>query len=600
MKHSALFKSPIFTIGIFAASFFAIAFSAIADDYTSTVRQASSGLGNQKTTSKNWSSALHKDPNHTEWIALAFDQSKIVNTIRLTPRTKDDATLPLPKYIVFSWLEDGRWNTLPEVIEVLPPVFGDARIQLSRPVNCTAVKVSASQLEPDGTGNYLFQIGEFSAGYSRPGQVYVGHADGWNKLLDNSTQWSYVAQNADGFYINFIEMKWITDQQNGREFATQANLQKTASFFKNKRAFFESDNKDNTLNDDKKAIDSLLAAGFTIPYTSLNYGWDAERARNLMNYRNTAPQRRLSLVQLGPWAIKGDIRNENTKTVGPIDVSNARYRAGAAQTDGLSTDGPMGLWHSNANGMRQASLSVIEFARGLHKQGLVMLAPYSAKVPGYTSKMYLEEGQNCVRFHEDAGLSPDVWAVFEYADNLPAVPEQIDGKAANSTTGMAYWLIRHLDDPERMTTLDVAPQTGVKLRTQTGALTAATASQPIVSSFDVAVPAASKSLEFTIKLRNQSADMDFCPIITAKLASKDAGWRAKYFLDGKEITDEMTNGGLVCVGAQRLLPHAERNLKIELTSAKASSQADLSLQLMPHPDRMDEVHQQLMFAAKSK
>lgn len=595
------------TIGISLGSCGPKGSHAAADDTTSANWQVSSLAPNQKTNTDakaphSWSSASYKDPNHTEWVSLSFDQLKIVNYLRLTPRTENGAAVPLPKFVVFSWMEDGRWNTLPEVIEVLPPAFGDARIQLSRPVNCMAIKVSASQLEPDGTGNYSFQIADFSAGYSRPGKVYVGHADYWNTLVDNPKQWSYVAQNADGFYVNFIEMGWVTKTRSdtkGRESFSQENLNKTASFFKNKNAYFESDNKDNTLDADQKAIDSLLAAGFTVPYTSLNYGWDTERFRNLMNY-NAGPQRRLSLVQLGPWTIGGDIRNENKKMVDSIDVSNARYREGATLADGLSTDGPMGLWFGDAGGMRKASLSVIEFSRGLHKQGLVMLAPYAAGVTGYTNKMYLEQGQNCVRTHEDAGLSPDVWAVFQYADDLPAVPEQIDGKAANSTTGMAYWLIHHLDDPDHMARLDVAPQTGVLVRNKTSAPTAATAVKPEVRSFDVAAVGAAKTLEFTVTLRNQSLDMDFCPVIQSKLATKDAGWRAQYFLDGQDVTDEMTNGGgLVCVGAQRLLPNVERKLKIKLTSDKASSQADLSLQLMPHPDRMEEVHQQLMFEAKS-
>ncbi|RYG65649.1 hypothetical protein EON80_16975 [bacterium] len=42
-------------------------------------------------------------------------------------------------------------------------------------------------------------------------QVYVGVADQWDDLLKKPDQWKFVRENADGFYVNFIEMNWMKE-----------------------------------------------------------------------------------------------------------------------------------------------------------------------------------------------------------------------------------------------------------------------------------------------------------------------------------------------------------------------------------------------------
>ena len=143
------------------------------------------------------------------------------------------------------------------------------------------------------------------------------------------------------------------------------------------------------------------------------------------------------LAQNGPWTFGG---GDITKDIG----ENARMRADTARTDGASTDGPLSLWQADQGQMRSGSFSVVKYAHRLHKTAAVMVTPYDLK----PRSLWLAAAQGCVRQHEDAGAKPDIWIVFEYATDTPTLPETVDGKPADTITGMAYWLIHHVQDPK--------------------------------------------------------------------------------------------------------------------------------------------------------
>jgi hypothetical protein len=109
-------------------------------------------------------------------------------------------------------------------------------------------------------------------------QVYVGVADEWQESLNSPSEWSYVQQNADGFYVNFIQMGYVP----GHGYDSQTNCDTIANLFTHKNAYYESDMSE-TQSNEQRYIDRLQAAGFTIPYTSLNYGWSATRQAGLKN-----------------------------------------------------------------------------------------------------------------------------------------------------------------------------------------------------------------------------------------------------------------------------------------------------------------------------
>lgn len=433
-----------------------------------------------------------------------------------------------------------------------------------------------------------------SAGPAQAQQVYVGVADQWNDLLAHGDQWQYVRQNADGFYVNFIEMDWVLKKEHAM---TQGKLAQTAALFHHKNAYYESDMHE-TVENEQASIAALQAAGFTIPYTSLNYGWSAPRAETLKTYRLRAGQPpRLNFVQDGPWTIAGDITSDGDPH--PV-FTNKQYRNWVKSVDGISTDGPLGLWQSDQGGMRHGSFSMVKFAHGLHKQAMVMLCPYGAGVPTYDPSLFLQTAQDCVHQHEDADALPDIWAVFEYATSIAAVPEQKDGKPFNSTTGVAYWLLHHIQDPDHQAHLDVTAERGMTVHQAPPV-----AGVPLTR---VSVPVSahgqtSRTRTVTCTLQNDSDWLDFCPVVRARQSDLGRNWTVRCVLDGKDVSNEMLHSsGLVCVGPRRLLPATKRTLQISLTckrlhdraSAKTLPPVEVVLELLSHPSRTKQVHRRIV------
>ena len=405
---------------------------------------------------------------------------------------------------------------------------------------------------------------------ARAQQVYVGAADQWDDLLAHPDQWKFVRENADGFYVNFIEMDWMKKNPE--------KLTRTAALFTHKNALMESDMHAG-LEGDQRYIRQLQEAGFTVPYTSLNYGWSAERAANLKTFLLPPAQApRLNLVQLGPWAIGGNIEGDKGDT---SVATNKEYRGWIAASDGVSTDGPMGFWLSDQGGMHAGSFSVVRYAQARKKSSMVMLCPYGAGINRYTpTAQALSMAQQCVREHEDNGTIPTIWGVFEYATDIAAVPEAVSGKPISTTAGIAYWLIHHIQDPQRAAKLTVLPQTGLKTTTD-GA--------------DVTLPSDNRTIP--CRLANSSSWLDLCPVINAQIDDAGGNWDIRFTLNKTDVTEAMRDeGGLVCVGDLRLWHEAKYPLTITLTpkTPKASkTPVTITLTLKSHPSQPNRIQQKV-------
>lgn len=346
---------------------------------------------------------------------------------------------------------------------------------------------------------------------ARRPEIYVGVADQRIEQIQKPAEWLFVRENSDGFYINFIMMDSIY---------SQSDLYRFANMFTNKNAFIESD-MNSTEEKEKGYIDKLQKAGFTVPYTSLNYGWELSRQENLKNYNLKVGQSpRLCLVQQGPWMVGGDIAKDNG-TGNPFP--NADYREWIKQADGASTDGPMGFWVSDQGKMKSGSYSMVRFAHSLGKKALVMVCPYHAGVTEYKPSMYLEIGSQCVRDHEDNDAEPDFWSVFEYATDILAVPEQKDGKPFNSTTGMAYYLINHIKGvPGTLNlTIDDNEQQEINL--------------------DASVKSGT-SFVYKINVGNTSDWCDYAAVLKANVSGLSNAWDIQFKLDDVDITKDVFAG----------------------------------------------------------
>ena len=398
-------------------------------------------------------------------------------------------------------------------------------------------------------------------------QVYVGIADQWDEMNARPDQWVYVRQNADGFYVNFIEMRWAAKGKMGHSLET---LNQTASLFTHKNAYFESDYHSDGQNeaDDDLDIDMLQKAGFKVPYTSLNSGWDALRYRNLKTYHLLPNQKpRFSFVQDGPWTINGDIKgNVSTGGLSP----NAEYRRQIDGADGVTTDGPLGFWFHDPgvgfNKMQSGSFSMVNYAHAEGKPAVVMLCPYGAGISDYDAKsMYLSTGEDCVRRHEDADAEPQVWDVFEYATTIGAVPEQVNGAPAqNSTTAMAYYLIKHIKgDPATLH------------------LTAGKCAHTV--SLKSGVPVGTV-YHYALNIADTSSWLDYAAVLKGKRVGSSGMWDVHYKLKGREITPQVLGPGFKFYRQDRINPATTTVVDLYLTRTSSHGPSDLRLttELLPH------------------
>ena len=421
-------------------------------------------------------------------------------------------------------------------------------------------------------------------------KVYVGVADQWDELISHPADWTYVRQNADGFYINFIEMHWATRGQNGK---SQETLNRTAALFTHKNAYFESDYHLDGQNaaDDDRAIDALQKAGFTVPFTSLNTGWDVPRYQNLKTYHLLPNQKpRYSFVQDGPWTIGGDIKGDvSTGGLYP----NAEYRHQIDQADGDSTDGPLGFWFYDPgvgfNKMQSGSYSMVNYAHAQGKIAVVMLCPYGAGISSYDAKtMFVSTGEDCVRRHEDADAEPQVWDVFEYATTIGAVPEQTNGAPAlNSTTAMAYYLIKHIKgDPA---TLHLSASVGNTNTAGSGRLQTVRLS-PTVRAGTV--------FHYTLKIADTSSWLDYAAVLKATRTGPSKAWDVRYKLKGQDITRRVLGTGFKFYQGNRINPATTTSLDLFITrtSFRGPSSLRLATELLPHQGQ--PVMDTILFAAK--
>ena len=373
-----------------------------------------------------------------------------------------------------------------------------------------------------------------ATGHARAQEVYVGTADQWPDLVAHPGQWQFVRDHADGLYVNFIMMK----QQ------PALRLRQTGKLMRHRNAFLESDLRTPrpgdiasgaSPQDDRDAIAGLQSAGFRVAYTSLNYGWDASRAALLGSYGRQRSDIRPDLVQIGPWTLGGDLATD------PPGARNAAYRDWIRNADGVSTDGPMGFWLDDRGHMRQASISMVRFAHRNRKRASVMLCPYGAGNSHYGPQQFLAVAQDAVREHEDADAVPDIWSVFEYATAIPAVPEQENGRATSTTTGVAYWLLKHLRDPDHSLSVSVA---GGWRHTSRGVRT------------------------LDVELANNSRWIDFAPRLMVH-AGRGAG------LLIRPGADSPTVSGIVFTGTLRLLPGQSRGIRVVMRERARNAWLDL-------------------------
>lgn len=384
-----------------------------------------------------WSSSLHTSANNTEWCDIDLGGFKRVNYLKLTPRMIGGLPRAFPASVTVYWGDGTHWNPFGTMAWPTPQ-SADVVVKLPKTVVCNAIRIVANTLGMDDCGNYVFQMANFQAGYIQP-KIYIGgDTFGWNDMITGPENWAWTRANVDGFYINNFCLNANPSDEN-----QNFRLRQFAGLFAHKNVFYETDAVRSSIAADKANID-ILRQFFQGPtYTALNIdstdamvGTYAEHVQAL-KWRD--PNRPV-MSMWGPWALGGSIG------AGTVNANNTLNRINAS--DGYATDGPARLWAEDSGGYKGAEESAISYCHTKGQIASIMLAPFTC---GGKGDVWLADCQAHVRYLEAHGADPEVYMVSYYAGQFeayPVLPEaNPDGSPAATTTGVAYWLIHHIQDP---------------------------------------------------------------------------------------------------------------------------------------------------------
>jgi len=403
-------------------------------------------------------------------------------------------------------------------------------------------------------------------------RVFIGSGIGFDDMIANADKWQYVRSNVDGYYTNHITIKALS--------ATK--LKFMGDLLTNKFGYIESDMRSGQSDEktDQSFIDKYLAAGFTVPYTSLNYGYSLARRDNLKTYRGS----RVCLVQTGPWALCGDVFDQSCQYQGKS--INTELQDYFKMADGVSDDNPLGFWSINYQRMKEARVSLAKLANDNNKIVSLMMAPYDAGVKSYNYSKWLSTLQECVKYHEKSGRRVDVWNVFSYnvsVAEMPYTPEFNvvatnginENVPANTVTGGAYWLLKRL---HAQTKLGVSSTFSSPNFVNTGLKSA---NFKISNNNTVA-------FEIPLQISNNGESWEeACPVLKVQ-RSADENWDIKYMLNGQDITVQAINGfGFPCIDTYSLKGGKKLDLKIlvkaKVGAPKTITPTKITLQLKTHP-----------------
>ncbi|MBR4755518.1 MAG: hypothetical protein IK076_01095 [Bacteroidales bacterium] len=398
----------------------------------------------------------------------------------------------------------------------------------------------------------------------RKAGVYWGWDRRWHEITDpaNRGKWNYVRENLTGFYTNFIDM-WCMVYQNSK--TPEETCKALYETFAGKSAFFEAtmetkvndgQNGYNNEETDRRTLDLLTGAGFSVDYASVNYMTlaQAEYCKERMKLVATYKGDRKCLTLVGPWCFNGNIGNDKDA----MEMST--------WGDGLQTDGPLGYWKANQGKMREGSYSIVKRAALLGKESAVMLAPYDAGIASYNQKTdFLAVSKDCVFGHEDNGAMPDLWTLWMYgAGGMELFPEssKTDGQEVPQCTGtgVAWWLLKHLN------TFPVLNYGGSAVES---------------ASIDVG-----KGKVTSIPLTFSNKDcpvVELSPVLRVIFPTDAPHWKYKFTVNGVDVTNDMVfNGGLNCVGKLRLMQAAPLTVKLHVLAEEGASPLTMEIEAMPN------------------
>lgn len=393
-------------------------------------------------------------------------------------------------------------------------------------------------------------------------EVYVGAAFYMDEMLDRS-QWSYVADTADGLYHRFLGVDPLGID----------GKKKLGSHFKGGKAILEgglrgpqhirqdldwvSDVKKMGLRPVASFVNGLNSSEKQDP-SDLTDPWkqrlELNRKAGIESYTMQAPHR---IADGGGWG----------------SPTYDRTRRWTLMSDGTSCDAPTYLFTRRPENYRQG---VYDLIRWTHQNKLKFHFIVS---PNEGSDTFLQDTIMTVKLLEDNGASPDFYGVTLYGKRpLHLIPEATLDKSGkrigtSTLTGVSYYLLKHARADSGELDLWIDAGSGKTLLKNPPLGTPALPS-PAISAASVKSPSGTVDLVIT----NRSNWVDFIPVLKAKPASPAA--KPKFVLSGKDISSSVLGEGHTFLREDRLLPGQSRKVTITLPPSAAGS---LTLELLPHP-----------------
>ncbi len=393
-------------------------------------------------------------------------------------------------------------------------------------------------------------------------EVYVGSAFYMDEMLDRS-QWSYVADTADGLYHRFL----------GVDPLGIAGKKQLGSYFKGGKAILEGGLRGpQHIRQDLEWIDQIKEMGLR-PVASF------------VNGLNTTPQQQPQDMT-EPWKERIELNRKagiETYTMqaphriadegGWADPRFDRTRRFTLMSDGTSSDAPTYLFTRRTENYRQGVYDLIRWTHQNKRKFFFIVSPNEG------ADTFLQDTITTVKLLEDNGASPDFYGVTLYGKRpLHMVPEaaldKSGGRIGISTlSGVSYYLLKHAraDSGELDLWIDVGSS---KTLLKNPPLGTPAPPSPAISAAAIKSPSGTIDLVIT----NRSNWVDFIPVLRAR--STSTGTPARFQLNGKDISAAVLGEGYTFLNADRLLPGQSRKVTLALPPAATGG---LTLELLPHP-----------------
>ncbi|MGN6439154.1 MAG: discoidin domain-containing protein [Agriterribacter sp.] len=183
------------------------AFNFSATDLTVTTAQASTELWpasrlNDGNVSSIWSAMPRSSAGVTEWIAFWFNGFHNVNYVKLFPRMGSSAALGFPVGFNVFYSNGPSWVPVASFTHYYTPQQSEVVLRLPATVNANGIHIVTTELGKDDVNNFVFQLGEVTAGYEAPGSSFnavPGVENGWDIFTGSGYRYGpSIIRNSDG------------------------------------------------------------------------------------------------------------------------------------------------------------------------------------------------------------------------------------------------------------------------------------------------------------------------------------------------------------------------------------------------------------------